>query len=281
MTLKLRNISDITSEYDVLLFDLWGVIIEGAKTYDGVVDAINAVSKHKKIFFVTNAPRPAYKMKNTMLGWGMNVTEDMIISSGDLARNIILNSTLTDKPKILHLGEDRNQDILDSIDHVVTIDPQEADIILLSLYRDEGEDLSEFDSLLEQIAKQQKITICANPDTIIPNLGRNRYCSGYFAEKIEKMGGSVIYTGKPKPRIYQEAFRKIGNCDKNRILMIGDTLDTDIKGALESGIDAALVLTGNARQHHANFHSIEEKLVALDRYASHVNIKPNFILNLV
>ncbi|WCR57490.1 MAG: hypothetical protein PG979_001547 [Rickettsia asembonensis] len=56
-TLKLKNIFDVIDDYDVFLFDLWGVIIEGGHTYPGVVENINKIIKRKKVYFVSNAPR--------------------------------------------------------------------------------------------------------------------------------------------------------------------------------------------------------------------------------
>ncbi|MGL4226318.1 MAG: TIGR01459 family HAD-type hydrolase, partial [Rickettsia sp.] len=56
-TLKLKNIFDVMDDYDVFLFDLWGVIIEGGHTYPNVVQNINKIIERKKVYFVTNAPR--------------------------------------------------------------------------------------------------------------------------------------------------------------------------------------------------------------------------------
>ncbi|MDR0774229.1 MAG: TIGR01459 family HAD-type hydrolase, partial [Rickettsia sp.] len=61
--LDFRHISSVIDDYDVFLFDLWGVVVEGNQIYPGVVDNINKILKQqKKVFFVTNAPRNTFSL---------------------------------------------------------------------------------------------------------------------------------------------------------------------------------------------------------------------------
>ena len=281
-----KYISQTLNDYDLFLFDLWGVVVENDKLYPGVVESINNILKQKRGIFVSNAPRPAFAMKDRLQNWGFeNVTEEMIITSGDIARELILEEAKKlkqEKLKIFHLGDDKNDEILSRFDYIVTHDHKEADVFLLSLHRDENENIREFDNLLQNVAKQDNIlTICANPDISIPKGNIIRYCAGYFAQIIEKNGGKVVYTGKPKDIIYQHVFKRAGHIPKNRILMIGDTFETDILGAQNSGIDSALVLTGNAHKFHCMHESLDDKLKALGKKAADLNIVPTFITELV
>ena len=52
------------------------------------------------------------------------------------------------------------------------------------------------------------------------------------------MGGRVAYRGKPDPVIYQLAARMLGVADPRRIVVIGDALETDVKGANAAGFDS-------------------------------------------
>jgi 4-nitrophenyl phosphatase len=49
--------------------------------------------------------------------------------------------------------------------------------------------------------------------------------------------------GKPNKPMFDAALRALGTAPENT-LMIGDRLDTDIRGAQAAGLKAALVLTG-------------------------------------
>jgi HAD superfamily hydrolase (TIGR01459 family) len=284
LTFKQLNIA--IDEYDLVLFDLWGVIVEGGKTYPGVVDAINQMITKTDIMFLTNAPRPAFKVAENLQNFGMSqVVEEMIVTSGDIARQMIQEHRVSlggKVPTIYHLGADRNEDILIEFDNELTNDLGAADILLLSLYRDEHEDIHEFDHLLEQAAQNRDLlTICSNPDTTIPKHGTLLYCAGYFASIIEKFGGKVVYTGKPKNVIYDSILQRKKGIKKNRILMVGDTLETDIMGANNANIHSALVLSGNSMPFHNMHKSMDDKLSALYMRAKEIGVMPSFVTNIV
>ena len=64
------------------------------------------------------------------------------------------------------------------------------------------------------------------------------------------------------------------------MLMIGDTVYTDILAANRLGIDSALVLTGNSREYHIDFDNIDEKLDSLMKAAVKQSITPSFFVDL-
>ena len=64
-------------------------------------------------------------------------------------------------------------------------------------------------------------------------------------KKIEEFGGKIEFIGKPFLNIYNAAFKKFNiSPETNKIVMIGDTIETDIVGAYNAGIDSVLVRTG-------------------------------------
>ena len=82
--------------------------------------------------------------------------------------------------------------------------------------------------------------ICTNPDLIVDRGNKRELCAGSVAMVFEKMGGKVIYFGKPYPEVYNQA---INNKDK-KILCIGDNLNTDIKGANLQNFDSLIISDG-------------------------------------
>lgn len=289
--LSLKNIFDVMDHYDVFLFDLWGVIIEGNKTYDHVVDGINKIiDSDKTVLFVSNAPRFREVSYNTIKSWAVNVASpNDVFTSGDIAIQMI---TQSDKrfniksPVVYHLGEDRNSDIMNGLSCKQTNNINEANILLLTLYRDAHENLNEFDNVLRVAADTCKVIICANPDITIPIQGAIRYCSGYFAQKIEKFGAKVIYTGKPYSEIFENVLSYLeytkGSVNKSRVLMIGDTIETDIMGAKEVGIDSALVLTGNAKRFYLDSNNLAQQLKDITKKSYDAfGILPDFVTEIV
>ena len=69
---------------------------------------------------------------------------------------------------------------------------------------------------------------------------KRELCAGSVAMVFEKMGGEVVYFGKPYPEVYNQS-----TDNKNKkILSIGDNLNTDIKGANLLNYDSLLISNG-------------------------------------
>ena len=71
-------------------------------------------------------------------------------------------------------------------------------------------------------------------------------CAGILAEYYEKIGGKVIYYGKPHNNIYEFCYKLIKG--ENKILVIGDSLENDIKGANLQKLDSLLITDGIHRE---------------------------------
>ena len=82
--------------------------------------------------------------------------------------------------------------------------------------------------------------ICTNPDLIVDRGEKRELCAGSVAMVFEKMGGEVLYFGKPYPEVYNQS---IDNKNK-KILCIGDNLNTDIKGANLLNYDSLIISNG-------------------------------------
>ena len=78
---------------------------------------------------------------------------------------------------------------------------------------------------------------------------RDSYCAGAIADRYAARGGDVIYAGKPYRPIYDQAMaaaRKVRGQDtgRDRVLAIGDSVRTDLKGAAAFGVDCLFVTAG-------------------------------------
>jgi HAD superfamily hydrolase (TIGR01459 family) len=190
--------------------------------------------------------------------------------------------------KLYYLGAKRNTDILAGLTVSTTENLDGADFVLLTAYMDEGEDLHQYDDFLKKAQSLKLPFICANPDKEISNGPKLRYCAGVIAEKYEKLGGTVYYYGKPHPAIYetaQQILKEQGIIDKSKLLMIGDTLETDILGARNVGIDSALVLEGNtARLLAMAGQGVSDPFKAekyLKQHFEKINLYPTWVLSAI
>jgi ribonucleotide monophosphatase NagD (HAD superfamily) len=62
----------------------------------------------------------------------------------------------------------------------------------------------------------------------------------------------VEWFGKPYPAVYEHAYKLFGSMDKKKILAVGDSLETDIPGARNFGVDSALVTGGILKDYSAD-----------------------------
>ena len=82
--------------------------------------------------------------------------------------------------------------------------------------------------------------ICTNTDLIVDRGSKRELCDGSVAMVFEKIGGQVVYFGKPFPEVYIQST----NNKNKKILSIGDNLNTDIKGANLLNFDSLIISNG-------------------------------------
>ena len=115
--------------------------------------------------------------------------------------------------------------------------------------------------------------ICSNPDKTVIRGKNFMICAGLLAEYYEKIGGKVIYYGKPHNNIYEFCYKILDV--ENKILVIGDSLENDIKGANLQKLDSLLITDGIHREVNNNKDIDKEKL---DDLIKKKNIKPKFVM---
>jgi len=116
---------------------------------------------------------------------------------------------------------------------------EKSDYLLCTgLFNDHDKDLKYYKELFEKSLKKKMI--CTNPDLIVDRGNQRELCAGSVAMVFEKMGGEVVYFGKPYPEVYNQSF----NNKNKKILSIGDNLNTDIKGANLLNFDSLIIANG-------------------------------------
>ena len=84
--IELKNLSEIYENYDVFIIDLWGVVHNGEKIFNGINKVLNEIKLlNKNVFFMTNAPRRSKVIEKQLSLFGLrrNLYE-CVISSGEI-----------------------------------------------------------------------------------------------------------------------------------------------------------------------------------------------------
>ena len=91
-----------------------------------------------------------------------------------------------------------------------------------------------------------------NADTTLPTERGLTHGNGAILAALEAATGvTPIIIGKPEPIIYQQALALLG-VDPDHTIAIGDRLETDILGAVRTGIRSLMVLTGVSTEEDFN-----------------------------
>jgi len=144
------------------------------------------------------------------------------------------------------VGPERDRNLFQGLD-VETVGPDKASLVLCSgLYDDDSETPDDYRDTLAGLKRRGLLMICANPDVVVQRGGRLVHCAGGIARAYEQIGGEVVYYGKPHLPIYKVALEAVGG--PGRPLVIGDGLETDIRGANRAGLDALFVADGVHRK---------------------------------
>ena len=94
--------------------------------------------------------------------------------------------------------------------------------------------------------------LATNPDNWCPvSSEKTRPGAGATAAYLEaSTGRRAYYLGKPNGYMFHRACRKLAELSFNEpenVVMIGDTMETDIRGAVEAGLQSFLVLSGSTQ----------------------------------
>ena len=272
--IKLKSLKEIEDKYDIFFIDLWGVIHNGLQLFESIENVLNRLKKKNKvIFFITNAPRRSFVIADQLNDFGLSKNfYDRIISSGEITWLSLKKNY--EKKKCFMIGPPRDYHLVEGLDIEVVEDYSNGvDIIINTGPWGDDDILENYTDMLNSLIKFNSLMICSNPDKTVIRGKNFMICAGLLAEYYEKIGGKVIYYGKPHSNIYEFCYKLIEG--ENKILVIGDSLENDIKGANLQKLDSVLITDGIHREVNNNKDIDKEKL---DDLIKKKNIKPKFVM---
>ena len=234
-----EGLSSIVDNYQLFYVDLWGVVHNGVTIHIEAIKALKEISKKNKDYvLLTNAPRPNHVVKLFLKKLGMEKEiRDRVFTSGEAALSYLKKNLLN--KNFYHVGPPRDFDLFEDFKKMQLNNIEKSDYILCTgLFEDQTNDLNFYKKMFEKNLKKKMI--CTNPDLIVDRGSIREFCAGSVAMVFEKMGGKVIYFGKPYPEVYNQS---VDNKNK-KILSIGDNLNTDIKGANLLNFDSLIISNG-------------------------------------
>ncbi|SIS71150.1 TIGR01459 family HAD-type hydrolase [Paracoccus saliphilus] len=256
MTQIIENLSQIGGDYDALFCDLWGCLHNGKQPYASAVSALQKFRQAGgRVCLMTNAPRPNQYVIAQLDRMGVpRDAWDLVVSSGDAAQDAMFAGAVG--RKVWHIGTEKDDGFFTDIPKewadapaITRVSLEEAEGIVASGPFDEANEAPEdYRARLMMARERGLVLLCANPDVVV-DMGETRiYCAGALAEFYEDLGGKSLYFGKPHPPIYDRARRLMELGDEARILVVGDGIRTDVKGAQQEALDCLFVTGGLAAE---------------------------------
>jgi HAD superfamily hydrolase (TIGR01459 family) len=247
----LSGFAPLAERYNGFVLDLWGVIHDGVNAFPHSVETLKLLrAAGKRTLLLSNVPRPNEAVRTMMRKMGIDDSlYTGILTSGEAVRRALQNPPdlwwAELGTRVFHLGPERDRPVLDGLSLAVVDSPADADFVLNTGPDDHRNpsDMTEFEPVLIECARHRLKMICANPDLAVIRGGVRVLCAGALAVRYQEFGGDVRSLGKPDPAIYQPVLEQLG-LPSQQVLAVGDSLHTDIAGAVGVDLAACWVLDG-------------------------------------
>lgn len=258
MNIKTRSFRSVVKNYKAVFFDAFGVL----KNHKGLIPGIEKTfdyldEKGIKYYLLTN---DSSRSPEALARWYqdrgiLQVTTDKILSSGMLAMEFF-KAKVSNGNAVAYLGTENSAHYIQTagLQTVAVKDIDMNDIEHIESFAfldDEGFNWNEdINKTINLLRKKNMTVVVANTDINYP-VSKNdiSVAVGSLADMVENIvGKNFIRFGKPDAQMfllaYERALQDI-NVKRSEILMVGDTLYTDIIGGNKFGLDTVLVLSGN------------------------------------
>lgn len=221
-----------------VLLDLSGVLYVGDKVLPGALDAVQSLmDSGLPVRYITNTTRKtSAKILDQLKNMRFQVSPDELFTAPMAARDYLKQHNLV--PYLL-IHPDLEPEFPDF---------RQRNDINAVLVGDAGDGFT--------YSKMNEAFRHLQTGASFLALGVNRYFkdggqfsldAGAFVRALEyATDSSATVIGKPPPEFYLSAVNSIG-CRPEQVMMVGDDVDSDVLGAIESGLQGILVRTGKYR----------------------------------
>ncbi len=236
---------NVLESFDLFLLDMDGVIYTGSHPVPGSVEAINHLySKNKKIIFLTNNPSGSnteYKRKLKNIGIKADVNQ-IVTSATSLCHYLTgrLRNINTRSAYVIGSKHLKNSVARTGVKLISTA-ADSTNYVIMGGHKNFN--YSEIEHASRFIRNGARL-IATNRDPYYPSKDGFSPGTGALLSSIEISGGKkALITGKPEKHIFHLSL-KLAGVRKNRAVIIGDSLKTDILGGINYGIYTVLTLSG-------------------------------------
>lgn len=262
---RYTHMEDLLDRYDAFCFDGYGTLYNrGSFVYEGALDWYTMLrAAGKELRLITNAASDVDSVLAADAGKrGFAFSEAETISSGSLLKDLCSELRYRgvnrrDVHEVYYIGRETGKHVLENcgIKAVAPAAEPVEPIVAISSAKDTPET---YEQAVKILRRPGSMLLVLNSDAWAPKIPdengvtAREPVSGELSERLrrdsmcEANGGAgceTYYLGKPFPSIWEKV--KCSLPAESRVLMVGDTLGTDVLGAKVAGFDSALVVGRN------------------------------------
>ncbi len=261
--MKTKDFRSIVTNYKAVFFDAFGVLKNHKGIIPGVENTFDFLDEQGIDYYIltNDASRSPEALAQVYQDKGMaGITTDKIISSGMLAHDWL--KLKIKSGRVAYLGTQQSAHYIEKAGletlPINKLNLEDVDDIkCLVFLDDEGFDWNDdINKVINLLRKKNMTVIVANTDVNYPvNRTDIAIAIGGISDMVEQiLGRHFIRFGKPDAQMFMFAYEKAcarQPMTRDDVLMVGDTLFTDIIGGNKFGMDTVLVLSGNTLPENA------------------------------
>jgi ribonucleotide monophosphatase NagD (HAD superfamily) len=247
---------DLLDRHAGVLLDVYGVLLDASGPLPGARELLAELAHRAMPFaIVTNdASRSTATYARRFASHGLDVRADRVVTSGSLLPGYFRAHGLAGARTCVLGTADSHAYVRDGGGVPIAPAPgMEIDVLVVA--DDDGYDfLPGIEQAVSAVVRAiergaEPALVLPNPDLVYPkSAGELGFTSGAIALLVEAVlarrfpgrGLAFARLGKPEPHLFEQAAQLL-ELPRDRLVMIGDQIETDIAGARAAGIPAALL----------------------------------------
>ena len=236
-----RSTAPLAQAYDVAMLDLDGVVYIGADAVPGAAEHLAAAADSgMALAYVTNnAARPPSTVAEHLRELGIPAEDSDVVTSAQAAARLV-SEQVEDGAAVYVIGGEGLFEALTERGLKPVQDPEAAPAAVVSGYHPDLRWKTVIDGAI--LVRQGLPWVASNTDRTVPTPNGPGPGNGVLVGAVAEFAQvQPMVAGKPETPLFEETLRRVGG---DRPLVVGDRLDTDIEGAVRSGYDSLLVMTG-------------------------------------
>ena len=225
-----------------LLLDLDGTVYHGERAVPGAPDFLRRLRREGVPFlYVTNrASRSAEATCVHLRSYGLEAEPEEVLTSAQAAAHHVAGG------RVYMIGEQGLADEL--LAQGCTLTEEGAEWVVVGL--DRQATYQKIDTAARLVRAGVRF-VATNPDKIMNTTTGIAAGNGAVVAAVAAAGGrEPEVVGKPERPLFEVALERLG-LPAEEVLMVGDNLETDIRGGLAAGLQTAFMLTGVAAREDA------------------------------